>query len=72
MYYSIYTSFKAYIRPQLQYCIQAWSPYQIGDIQTLEKVQRRATKMVNEIAKHPYEERLQYVGLTTLQMRRPD
>ena len=62
--------YKAYVRPHLEYCIQVWSPYQIGDIQTLEKVQRRATKLVNGIAKHSYEKGLKYLGLTTLQKRR--
>ena len=62
--------YKAYVRPHLEYCVQVWSPYQIGDIQTLEKVQRRETKLVYGIAKYSYEERLNYLGLTTLQMRR--
>ena len=38
--------YKTYIRPNLEFCIPAWCPYLSKDIELMEKVQRRATKMV--------------------------
>jgi len=61
--------YKGFIRPYLEYAIQTWCPYQKGDIEHLEKVQRRATRLVKGYRKLPYEERLRKVGLTTLQTR---
>ena len=62
--------YKAIVRPHLEYCIQASRPYRKKDIDTLERIQRRATKMIPELRDLSYEERLKECGLTTIETRR--
>ena len=38
--------YKEIVRPRLEYCIQAWRPYRRKDIDTFEKIHRRATKLI--------------------------
>ena len=57
-------------RPHLEYCIQAWRPYCKKDVDTLERIQRRATKINPELRDLGYEECLKECGLTTLETRR--
>ena len=49
--------YKAIVRPHLEYCIQAWRPYRKKDIDKLERIQRRATKMIPELRDLSYENR---------------
>jgi len=62
--------YKSLVRPHLEYSVQAWSPHLKKDIFLLEKVQRRATKMIGSLRRHSYEERLSILKLTTLETRR--
>ena len=62
--------YKATVRPHLEYCIHAWAPNLKKDINALEQVQHRATKMITSLRKLPYEQRLKECNLTTLEERR--
>ena len=59
-----------YVRPHLEYAIQSWSPWQIQDKEVLEKVQKRAIRMVSNMKGKTYEERLLEANMTTLETRR--
>ena len=62
--------YKTFVRPTLEYAAQVWNPSKIGDVKTLEKVQQRAMRLVNFNEKKSYDEKLEAVGLPTLEARR--
>ena len=62
--------FKTLVRPHLEYCNQVWGPFNVADTRLVERVQRRASRLVPELRHLPYEERLKRLKLPSLQYRR--
>ena len=62
--------YKSLVRPHLEYRMQAWSPHLRKDIDLLEGIQCRATRMVLGWDKHCYSDRLTICKLLTLEDRR--
>ena len=68
--YTFLRLYKVYVRPHLQYCSSAWSPYSVADKELLESVQKRAVRMITNLSGTTYEEKLRELGLVTLEENR--
>ena len=57
-------------RPHLEYANAVWGPHYKMDRQKIERVQRRTTKLIEDIKDLSYEERLCNLNMPSLQHRR--
>ena len=68
---SIFTGlYKQYVRPHLEYAVQAWSPWLEKDKEVLEAVQKTAARTVSGLKAQDYEGRLKELGWVSLTERR--
>ena len=60
----------ALVRPHLEHCIQMWSPQHRRDMDLLECIQRRTTKLIQGVEHFSGENSVRELGLCSLEKRR--
>ena len=63
------TLYKTFVYLHLEYCATIWNLHHCKDIDTFEKVQRRATKFIQSVSTLSYESRLNQLQLLYLYCR---
>ncbi|KAG0723451.1 hypothetical protein GWK47_042708 [Chionoecetes opilio] len=64
------TLYKSLVVPLLEYCCQLWSPWKVGEKQSLEAVQRSFTSKISAVRDLDYWDRLEKLNLFSLERRR--
>jgi len=62
--------YKSLVRPHLEYCASIWSSYYRKDIELVEGVQRRATKLIDDVRNLHYKECIKKSNLMTLEKKK--
>ena len=63
-------AFLVYVRPILEYATVAWNPWLLKDIRLIENVQKRFTKRIMRNKNLNYSERLKFLNVESLELRR--
>ena len=58
------------VRPHLEFAVPVWNPYLKKDIEKLEDIQHKVTRLVPGLRKKGYNDRLEKLRLTNLETRR--
>jgi len=61
--------YKSTVRPHVEFANSVWCPYEIGDLKEIEKIQKRATKLVIKLKNKSYIDGLIYLNLPTLKYK---
>jgi len=61
--------YKSLVRPHVEYANTVWAPRRMCDIEKIEKVQMRVTKLNRGLSSRSYQERLRALELPTLRYR---
>ena len=62
--------YNSMVRPHLEYAVQFWTPHLRKDIDRVERIPRRATKLIPELRNKSYENRLRELKLFSMEKRR--
>jgi len=61
--------YKSLVRPHLEYCVPIWSPHYQKYSELVEGVQRRATKLTDDVRNLHYEECIKRLNFMTLEKK---
>jgi len=67
--FSLLAAFRVYVRPILEHNCVVWNPFLLKDINALERVQRRFTKLLPHFKNLTYHQRLSKLGIESLELR---
>ena len=62
--------YTVYVRPLIEFAVPVWNPSLKGDTDVLERIQHRVTRLVPQLRKISYNDRLKYLDLSSLKERR--